>query len=436
MSPVPAQLTLSAFLYPAGHHLTARRQGARRTGSFDHYRKLATIAEKGLFDFLFLSDADGVRPHDEEVLGHASKGFVDQFEPFTLLSALAACTERIGLVATASTSFNEPYRIARKLASLDHLSGGRAGWHVTVAQESFEIENFGQAWAMSRSARFTRAAEFVDVVTGLWGGAPPPLKQNDLFAVSAHEPGRVALHHHGQHFSVRGPLNISRTPQVRPVLATAVSSGAAQALALRIADIVFTQQSSLSEACDFYADFKTRARAVGRDPAHVRILPDVFAVVGRSEAEARERYESLQPGLDNTDTLALLSRCLDANRRGYPLDGPLPPLADVDAAAGDVQAMVEQDPYARMTIRDIYLRIAGTRGHWTLVGTPRVIADALEQWFHEKAADGFNLVPPDLTDSLGDFVDLVVPELQRRGLFRTRYTGATLRDHLGLPQGV
>jgi FMN-dependent oxidoreductase (nitrilotriacetate monooxygenase family) len=435
VSPVRAQLTLSAFLHPAGQPAAAWHPDAHRSGGFDHYRKLATIAEKGLFDFLFLSDAEGVRPHDEEVISHASKGFADQFEPFTLLSALSTCTERIGLVATASTSFHEPYHVARKLASLDRLSAGRAGWHVTVAQETFEIENFGPGSILSRSARFARAAEFIDVVTGLWRGEPPPPYPDEAAIIppGAGPSQRVALHHQGPHFSVRGPLNISRTPQARPVVATAVSSGATQALALRSADIVFTPQSSLLEARDFYADFKARAQALGRDPAHVRILPDVFAVVGGSESEARERYEQLQPAFEGGDSLALLSRCLDANRRGFALDGPLPPLADVDG--GDMPTLVEQASYAHMTIREIYLRIAGARGHWTLVGTPRSIADELESWFREGAADGFNLVPPALPDSLGDFVELVVPELQRRGLFRTQYTGATLRDHLGLPTG-
>ena len=436
MSPVPAQLTLSAFLHPAGQPLAARGPDAHRAGSFDHYRKLAAVAERGLFDFLFLPDAEGVRPHDDAVISHASKGFADQFEPFTLLSALSTCTEHIGLVATASTSFNEPYHVARKLASLDRLSAGRAGWHVTVAQENFELENFGPAWTFSRSTRFARAAEFIDVVTGLWRGTQRRRQADEaaLVPIDAEPARAVALHHRGQHFSVRGPLNISRTPQARPVVATAVSSGATQALALRSADIVFTPQSSLLEACDFYADFKARVQALGRDPAHVRILPDVFAVVGRSEAEARERFEQLQPSLDGADGLALLARCLDANRRGYPLDGPLPPVQDADP--GGRLALVAPATYAQMTIREIYLRIAGSRGHWTLVGTPASIADELELWFRERGADGFNLVPPNLPDGLNDFVDLVVPELQRRGLFRTHYTGATLRDHLGLPKEV
>jgi alkanesulfonate monooxygenase len=203
-----------------------------------------------------------------------------------------------------------------------------------------------------------------------------------------------------------------------------------------MADVVFTPQSSLPEACDFYADFKSRARALGRDSRHIRILPDVFAVVGRSEAEARERFESLQPAIDPAASLALMSYCLDANRRGYPLDGPLPDHTDPEAAGYGTHALAEQARRGQMTIREMFLWLAGARGHWTLVGTPKSIADALEQWFREKAADGFNLVPPDLPDSLNDFVELVVPELQRRGLFRTRYTGSTLRDHLGLPERV
>lgn len=445
MNPAFPQLTLSAFLYPAGQHVTARLRNASGLDSFAHYRQLAQVAERGLFDFLFLSDSAGVRPHDEEILGHDSKGFACQFEPFTLLGALAACTQHIGLIATASTSFNEPYHIARKISSLDHLSAGRAGWNVAIGQEGFEVDNFGQAWGMSRAARYTRASEFVDVVTGLWNGASPSLRRSEdlpaLRSRSSRPPlpyagpeRRVALAHQGEHFSVRGPLNISRSPQARPVLAKSVRSGAAQAFALRVADIVFTSQSSLCEARDFYSCFKSQALAMGRDPAHIRILPDVFAVVGRTEAEARERFESLQPRIDSADSLVLLSYCLDANRRGYPLDGPLPPADDLADMPVGAQALVEQARSGQMTIRDTYLWIAGARGHWTLVGTPCAIADALEQWFRENAADGFNLIPPDLPDSLGDFVDLVVPELQRRGLFRKRYAGTTLRDHLGLPQ--
>ncbi|QEI04521.1 NtaA/DmoA family FMN-dependent monooxygenase [Pigmentiphaga aceris] len=438
MSTVHPQLTLSAFLYPVGQHITATQRDAGRSSDFEHYRQLAATAEKGLFDFLFLSDAHGVRPHDEEIFGHHSKGFATQFEPFTLLSALAACTERIGLVATASTSFNEPYHVARKVASLDHLSAGRAGWNVTVAQEAFEIDNFGDARGLTRAMRDARASEFVDVVTGLWNGASP-LRHRGDGAPSLPYTGperRAALDHRGTHFSVRGPLNISRPPQARPVLAKGVASGAAYALALRVADIVFTPQSVLSEARDFYTDFKDQARELGRDPGHIRILPDVFAVVGRTEAEARARFASLQPPVDSADSVSLLAYCLDANRRGYPLDGPLPPASDPDGLSSSAHALAEQARLDQMTIRETYLWIAGARGHWTLVGTPMAIADALEQWFRDKAADGFNLVPPDLPDSLGDFVELVVPELQRRGLFRTRYTGTTLRDHLGLPQGA
>lgn len=438
VSTVHPQLALSAFLYPAGQHITAPYRDTGRSSDFEHYRRLAAIAEKGLFDFLFMSDADGVRPHDEEILGHASKGFAAQFEPFTLLSALATCTERIGLVATASTSFNEPYHVARKLASLDHLSAGRAGWNVTVTQENFEIDNFGETHGLSRAVRYGRASEFVDVVTGLWNGASPPRLRGDgdLSQPYAGPERRAALDHHGKHFSVRGPLNISRPPQARPVLAQGVASGAAYAMALRVADIVFTPQSVLSEARDFYADFKGQACALGRNPDHIRILPDVFAVVGRTESDARARFASLHAPIESADSVALLGYCLDANRRGYPLDGPLPPSSDPHGPRCGAHALADQARDRQMTIRETYLWIAGTRGHWTLVGTPTSIADALEHWFRDKAADGFNLVPPDLPDSLGDFVDLVVPELQRRGVFRTRYTGTTLRDHLGLPRGA
>jgi len=438
VSTVHPQLALSAFLYPAGQHITAPHRDTGHSSDFERYRRLAAIAEKGLFDFLFLSDADGVRPHDEEILGHASKGFATQFEPFTLLSALAACTERIGLVATASTSFNEPYQVARRLASLDHLSAGRAGWNVTVTQETFEIDNFGEGRGLSRAARYARASEFVDVVTGLWNGASPLRHRGDGEAMLSYAgpERRVALDHQGKHFSVRGPLNISRPPQARPVLAQGVASGAAYAMALRVADIVFTSQSVLSEACDFYADFKERARGLGRNPDQIRILPDVFAIVGRTESDARARLASLHAPIESADSVALLGYCLDANRRGYPLDGPLPPSSDPQAPHCSAHALADQARKRQMTIRETYLWIAGARGHWTLVGTPTSIADALEHWFRDKAADGFNLVPPDLPDGLGDFVELVVPELQRRGLFRTRYTGTTLRDHLGLPQGA
>jgi FMN-dependent oxidoreductase (nitrilotriacetate monooxygenase family) len=356
------------------------------------------------------------------------------FEPVTLLSALSAVTERIGLVATASTTFHEPYNIARFFGSLDQLSHGRAGWNLVTSSNELEAKNFSSLPHLAHSDRYGRANEFIDVVLGLWNSWEDDAFLRDKQSGRFFDPDKLhLLNHEGDHFSVRGPLNVARSAQGHPVVVQAGSSEAGQELAARTAEVVFTAQRTLAEAQKFYADLKGRLGKYGREQDDLKIMPGVFPVVGTSEAEAQDKFEQLQELIHPEIGLALLSNYIGKfDLSVYPLDGPLPDLPVTNASLSRQQLLVDLARRENLTIRQLYLRVAGARGHWQLIGTPAQIVDELEERFLKFGADGFNIMPPTVPGGLDDFITLVIPELRRRGLFRSEYEGRTLRENLGL----
>lgn len=435
------QLRLGAFLYPTGHHIAAWRHPEAQADAgvnFRHYVKLAQAAEAAKFDLVFLADGVGTRGDNVEFLSRTAHSYVAQFEPITLLSALAAVTENVGLVATASTSFNEPYHIARKFASLDHISGGRAGWNLVTSSNEHEAKNFNRDKHFDHAERYERAIEFAEVVGGLWDSW-----EDDAFLRDKGQgrffdsERRHVLDHKGRFFQVKGPLNVARSPQGHPVVVQAGSSEAGRDLAARTAEVIFTAQQTLEDAVDFYSDVKGRLAQYGRHPDDLKIMPGVFPIVGRSESEAREKFEQLQALIDPAVGLALVSGLTGGfDLSGYPLDGPIPELPETNASKSRQLLTIELARRENLTIRQLYLRVAGARGHWQLVGTPAQIVDQLEERFVKGGADGYNVMPPVLPAGLDDFVELVIPELRRRGLFRSEYEGRTLRDNLGLRRPV
>lgn len=429
--------SLGAFLYPSGHHIAAWRHPEAKADAgidFKHYIALAQAAEAAKFDLIFLADGVGTRGDDVEFLSRTAHSYQAQFEPITLLSALAAVTERIGLVATASTSFNEPYHVARKFASLDHISAGRAGWNLVTSSSEHEARNFNRDSHYIHADRYERAEEFADVVTGLWDSWEDDAFLRNKASGRFYDPAkRHVLRHRGKHFTVQGPLNVARSPQGHPVVVQAGASEAGKELAARTAEAVFAAQQTLDDAVAFYADLKGRMAQYGRAPEDLKVLPGVFPVVGKSESEAQEKFEQLQSLIDPVVGLALVSGLTGGvDLSGYPLDGPIPPLPETNASKSRQQLMIELARRENLSIRQLYQRVAGARGHWQLVGTPTQIADQLEErWLH-RGADGYNIMSPVLPGGLTDFIALVLPELRRRGLFRSEYEGKTLREHLGL----
>lgn len=381
--------------------------------------------------------ADGVAVRDRGKGTEAwSRSAVVHFEPLTLLSALSVVTERIGLTATVSTTYNEPFHLARKFASLDYLSGGRAGWNLVTSATEAEAKNFSREKHMEHTQRYERAKEFVDVVTKLWDSWEDDAFLRDKESGIYFDPDKLHVpNHKGEHFSVRGPLNVARPLQGYPVIIQAGSSEDGQNLAAQTAEVVFTAQQTLAEAQAFYSGLKGRLAKYGRSPDDLKIMPGVFPVIGKTEQEAKDKYEQLQELIHPTVGLGLLSGLVGGvDLSSYPLDGPVPELPDTELAKSRLKLLTDLAKRENLTIRQLYLAIAGARGHRTIWGTPQQIADQLEEWFVNGGADGFNIMPPWLPGGLDKFVDLVIPELQRRGLFRTEYEGRTLRENLGLPR--
>ncbi len=421
------QLRLGAFLYPAGHHIAAWRHPDAQADAgvnFRHYVRLAQAAEAAKFDLVFLADGVGTRGDNLDFLSRTAHSYIAQFEPITLLSALAAVTERIGLVGTASTSFNEPYHIPRKFASLDHISGGRAGWNLVTSSNEHEAKNFNRDRHFDHAERYERATEFAEVVNRLWDSWEDDAFLRDKEQGRFFDPAkRHVLDHKGRFFQVKGPLNVARSPQGQPVVVQAGSSEAGRAL--------------VQDAIDFYADVKGRLEQHGRHPDDLKIMPGVMPIVGRSESEAREKFEHLQSLIDPAVGLALVSGLTGGfDLSAYRLDGPIPELPETNASKSRQLLTLELARRENLTIRQLYLRVAGARGHWQVVGSPVQIADQLEERFANYGADGYNIMPAVLPGSLTDFIELVLPELRRRGLFRTEYEGRTLRANLDLARPV
>jgi FMN-dependent oxidoreductase (nitrilotriacetate monooxygenase family) len=431
----PRTLHLNAFLHSVGHHEAAwRLPESNPTANTDiaHYQQLARIAEEGKLDSVFLADQPGL-------FGEVGRRPSGVLEPTVVLTALAAVTSRIGLIATASTTYNEPYNLARRFASLDHVSGGRAGWNIVTTAGAEPAGNFGLAGVPAHHERYQRADEFLEVSQRLWDSW-----EEDV-AVADKETGvwgdQSKIHraeYTGRFFRVSGALNVPRSPQGYPLLVQAGSSQDGREFAARWAEAIFTAQQTLEDAQEFYADIKARAAALGRDPDSVKILPGIVPVLGDTEADARALDEELDRLIKPeyakrqlATTLRLHPDELDLDRE---LPANLPTEDEIEGAKSRFTLVVELARRERLTVRQLIGRLGGGRGHRTFAGTPEQVADAIVHWFDAGAADGFNIMPPVLPSGLRAFVDRVVPILRERGLFRTEYTGATLREHYGLPR--
>jgi FMN-dependent oxidoreductase (nitrilotriacetate monooxygenase family) len=423
------KLHLNAFLMGVGHHEAAWRHP--RTSSANvtdvrHYQHLAKVAERGRLDSVFL--ADGLA-----LWGNVRHNALGGLEPLTLLAALAAVTDHIGLIATVSTTYNEPFHVARKFASLDHISGGRAGWNIVTSASEAEAHNFGIERPAHKD-RYARATEFLEVVTKLWDS------WEDGAILSDHRSGDYAdtdrihtLDHIGPHFRVRGPLNTSRPPQGHPLLVQAGSSEDGKEFAARFAEAVFTAQQTLADGQDFYADLKSRLSRYGRHEDELLILPGISPIIGSTEREALQLERELEELIIPEYGVHQLSNILGVDLSDHPLDARLPEVPQAtDGQQSRVKLVTDLAEREQLTLRQLIGRLAGGRGHRVVTGTPEQIADQIEEWFVNGAADGFNIMPPVLPGGLEDFVDHVVPELRLRGLFRTDYEGRTLRQNYGL----
>lgn len=429
------QIKLGMFLRPAGHHLAAwRHPNAQADAGVNIARfiEVAKIAERGCFDMLFSADSATANSVFDEN-GLRRMAYVAWIEPFTLLAALASVTQHIGLVCTASTTFEEPFSLARKFASLDHVSHGRAGWNLVTSGNHTAALNFSRDEHMAKDQRYIRAREFAEVVMGLWDSWDDDAFERNRDSGIFFDPKKMhTLNHVGDHFKVKGPLNVARSPQGRPVLVQAGASEDGKSLAAETAEVVFTATPTIEEGRAFYSDLKSRMAAFGREPDELKIMPGFFVTVGDTQEEAHEKREVLQRLIHPEVGIALLSQRMGLDLSGFDVDGPLPDVPQDKVISSRVTLLMDMARRDNMTIRQLYTQIAGGRGHYDICGTPEHIADVMEEWFQTGAADGFNVMPPVFPDSLTDFVDKVVPELQRRGLFRTRYEGTTLRENLGL----
>jgi FMN-dependent oxidoreductase (nitrilotriacetate monooxygenase family) len=430
MSPSKRQMHLGVFVLGTGNHSAGwRYEGAFTTScSLPVMQSIASIAERGKFDLFFISDGLVMDPGD-----HPS--FVNRFEPMTLLAALSMVTRHVGLGATVSTSFSEPFHVARGFASLDHLSGGRAAWNVVTSTHGGSALNFSKERLNEHDLRYEIATEFVDVVRGLWDSWDDGAIIADRATGTFIDKSKVRpLDHKGRFFSVKGPLNIERSPQGHPLIIQAGGSPPGQELSARSADLVFSVvNGDRASAKAAYDSLKQRVVKHGRAPEHVPILPGVMPIIGETEDEAKEQLDRLQGWLTSTNALALVSQRLGHDITGYPLDGPVPDFPEkTERGQAFSKTLLEMARREKMTLRDLYNVTAAARGHWVVYGTPKRIADIFEEWFTAGMADGFVIMPAYFPGAFDDFVNLVVPELQRRGLFRTEYSGPTLRDHLGL----
>ena len=432
------QIRLGAFLMATGHHVAAWRHPRAQAdagANIGHYIGLAQAAERAGFDMVFLADSQGGFFNRADRAGSSVVAQGATFEPITLLSAIAAQTSRIGLVATATTTYYEPFILARLFASLDLLSGGRAGWNLVTSASPLEAANFSRDSHPEPEDRYDRAEEFADIVKGLWESweddAFPRDKPSGLFS----DPDKLhILNHSGRHFSVAGPLNVPRSPQGHPVVVQAGSSEPGKALAARTAEVVFTAHQTIESAQAFYTDVKDRLPRHGRGRDELKIMPGIFPVIGGTEAEALAKYEELQALIHPDIPRRFLAQLFQKPELlEHPIDEPLPDWLEVDGRASRPALLLDLARREKLTVRQLHLRVAGARGHRTIHGTPETIADQLEAWFDGRAADGFNIMPPHLPDGLTDFVEQVLPELRRRGRFRHHYEGTTLRENLGLP---
>ncbi|MGZ6745011.1 MAG: LLM class flavin-dependent oxidoreductase [Nocardioides sp.] len=430
-------LHLNLFIYPGGHHEAAWRlpgSAPERVLDIGYYQHLAQTAEAAAFDSIFFADG----PALADDIRHSSRF---RLEPLTWMSAIAAVTSRIGLIGTASTTYSEPYNLARLFASLDHLSHGRAGWNIVTTGAPNAAQNFGLDEHPVHAERYARAEEFLEVVTKLWDSwEDEALVADAASGVFADTDLIHRIDHVGPHFSVAGPLNTARSPQGRPVYVQAGSSEDGRAFAARWAEAIFTAHQTLGSAQAFYADVKARARALGRNPDHLKVLPGISPVIGSTTREAEDLHDRLNHLIQPAYSLEQLKRMTGADLSGHDLDAPVPREAiDAEGEIGvssRFQVVLDIVEREQPTLRELLQRLAGARGHRVVVGTPEDVADQIQLWHESGAADGFNVMPPWLSGGFDVFVEEVVPILRRRGLFRTAYDGSTLREHYGLERPV
>ncbi|MSQ50937.1 MAG: LLM class flavin-dependent oxidoreductase [Betaproteobacteria bacterium] len=437
----PARMMkLGVFLNTTGHHVASWRHPQAQADAginFKHHAEMAKTAERGRFAMIFFADNPAVREAAMEAVSRSAQ-YIANFEPLTLLAALSVVTEKIGLVATASTTYNEAYNVARKFASLDHLSGGRAGWNIVTTANHAAAKNFGQEHSIEHHARYERAKEFTRVVQGLWDSWDDDAfvrnKESGLFF---RPEGLHSLDHKGDWLSVKGPLNIPRSPQGHPVLVQAGASDDGRAFAAEFADAIFTGHVIIETAQKYYTDVKARAASFGRDPDKVIVMPGLSPVVGHTEREAREKQEYLQSLVHPIVAREILGNILGgADLSRYDMDAPLPELPPATEGDGQSQRAewVNLGRVQNLSIRQLAMRATHGRGKSAVIGSPEQVADHMEKWWRNGAADGFNIQPPYQPGALDDFVDMVIPVLQQRGLVPIEYEGETLRDHLGLPR--
>jgi alkanesulfonate monooxygenase len=397
-----------------------------------HLVRFIQTLERARFDAFFMADHLAVLNMPMDALKRSAT--VTSFDPITLLPALAVQTRRLGLIATASTTFEQPYLIARRFASLDHISAGRAGWNVVTTSNPDAALNFGLTEHMQHDERYDRAREFVDVVTGLWDSWADDAFIRDVDRGIYFDPARLhVLNHSGKYLSVRGPLNVGRPVQGWPIIVQAGASDAGRQLAAETAEVIFASHATLADGQRFYADVKGRMEKAGRNPDHLKILPGAFVVVGDSVAEAREKRALLDSLVHYDSGIASLSIALGHDASGFEPDAPLPPIPESNASKSGRQRVLDLAERERLTVRQLAGRLGGYAG-LSFVGTPKSIADEMEEWLRTDGSDGFNVMFPYLPAGVDDFVGKVVPELQRRDLFRNEYEGKTLRENLGLPR--
>jgi FMN-dependent oxidoreductase (nitrilotriacetate monooxygenase family) len=431
----PGQLHLNAFLMSVGHHEASWRlpeSDPYADLDVEHFKNLARIAERGKLDSLFLADG----PVLWDQVGRRPSGVL---EPTLLLTALAGATSRIGLIATASTTYNEPYNLARRFGSLDIISGGRAGWNIVTTAGLDAARNFNLDHLPAHKERYERAAEFVDVSLKLWDSWDDDVIVADKETGVWGDDTRIyPPSHKGRYYSVAGALNVPRSAQGHPVLVQAGSSENGRNFAAEYAEAVFTAHQTLTDAQEFYDDLKRRALEFGRDPGHIKILPGIVPIIGRTVAEARALEAELERLIRPEYALAQLAGLLGVDASELSLDAQLPANLpeeeQIEGAKSRRTLVVNLGRRENLTVRELIGRLGGGRGHLTFTGTAVQVADKIEHWYENGAADGFNIMAPVLPSGLEAFVDQVVPILRERGRFRTEYTGRTLREHYGLPR--
>lgn len=423
------RIRLGLFVQPVGQHVSGWRL-TEKLGDPTDIDWLITIAKKaeaGKFDLFFVGDALATSMY-------RLPSTMARLEPLTMLSALAVNTKRIGLAATASTTFSDPFTMARSFSSLDHISRGRAAWNVVTSFSTDVARNFSRNDMPNHAERYARAREFLEVADKLWAGwedgAVQPNKETGAYFV---DEKIQPINHEGEHFQVQGPLNITRSPQGRPVIIEAGSSADGQKLAAETAEVIFTAAASLEEAQTFYRSQKDQVIAAGRNPDHVVIMPGVMPIVGRTREEAKALWKELNTLVDIENGLRQLSLRFSMDLSQFPLDGPVPEVPLGEGNQSRVKLMTDMAKRENLTLRELAAVAAGSRGHRVIVGTAEDIADDFELWMNEGGADGFNIMPAIMSEQLDLFVELVIPELRRRGLFRDDYEFATLRENLGLP---